>query len=250
MAARSVLTALGAGAIALLALAGCTSTPVSPGSSSSRTADGTVSEVEVDATWLDDGRMIGIITYGSSTCVPVLEDAALQDNGTFAVILADAETDEVCTADMVPRVTLVAALPDMDPAVDLEITVAGDGFTGDTELEGVQGLDPSNTASEYAPSAGWIDEDDSFVLVTWGSSTCVPVVASTEVVAPYEVTVTFVDPPADQVCTMDMVARGLVTSVSGLDDDANDGDVNDEGVTAVLVGDDFDGLRVPIYGSN
>ncbi len=171
MAVRKALSALGAGAVALLVLAGCTATPASPESSSSVTADGSVSEVEVDATWLDDGRMIGIITYGSSTCVPVVEDAALQDNGTFAVILADADTDAVCTTDMVPRVTLVEALPDMDPAVDVEITVAGDGFTGDTELDGVQGLDPTNTASEYAPSAGWIDEDDAFVLVTWGSST-------------------------------------------------------------------------------
>lgn len=242
MAVRTALTALGAGAVALLVLAGCTSTPASPGSSSSVPSDGTVSDVEVDATWLDDGRMIGIITYGSSTCVPVVEDAALQDNGTFAVILADADTDEVCAADMVPRVTLVEALPDMDPAVDLEITVAGNGFTGDTDLDGVQGLDPTNTASEFAPSAGWIDEDDSFVLVTWGSSTCIPAVASTEVAAASEVTVTFVDPPADQTCTMDMVPRALITSVAGLDED--------EGVTAVLVGDDFDGLRVPIYGSN
>ena len=242
MAARTAFIALGAGAVMLLALAGCTAAPVSPGSSSSLPADGVVSEVEVDATWLDDGRMIGIITYGSSTCVPVVEDAALQDNGTFAVILADADTDAACTRDMVPRVTLVEALPDMDPAVDLEITVAGDGFTGDTDLDAVQGLDPSNTASEFAPSAGWVDADDSFVLVTWGSSTCVPVVDSTSVSGAAEVTVTFVDPPADEVCTMDMVPRGLVTSVADL--------AEDEGVTAVLVGSDFDSVRVPIYGSN
>lgn len=229
----------------LLALAGCSATPATNGSTSSVPSNGDVAEVEVDATWLDDGRMIGIITYGSSTCVPVVEDAALQDNGTFAVILAEPDADTACTRDMVPRVTLVEALPDMDPSVDLEITVAGEGYTGDTELDGVQGLDPSNTASEYAPSAGWIDEDDSFVIVTWGSSTCVPVIASTEVVAPAEVTVTFVDPPSDQVCTMDMVPRGLVASVSGLDDD-----FTGEGVTVVLVGDMFDGVRVPIYGSN
>lgn len=226
----------------LLALAGCSATPATSGSSSSVPTDGDVSEVEVDATWLDDGRMIGIITYGSSTCVPVVEDAALQDNGTFAVILAEPEADTVCTTDMVPRVTLVSALPGMDPAEDLDITVAGDGYTGDTELDGVQGLDPSNTASEYAPSAGWIDEDDSFVIVTWGSSTCVPVVDSTAVTGAAEVTVTFVDPPADQVCTMDMGPRALITSVADLDED--------DGVTAILVGGDFDGVRVPIYGSN
>jgi hypothetical protein len=246
VAVRNAFTALGAGAVMLLALAGCTTAPASPGSSSSVPTGGEVSEVEVDATWLDDGRMIGIITYGSSTCIPVVEDAALQDNGTFAVILADPDEDTVCTADMVPRVTLVEALPDMDPAVDLEITVAGDGYTGDTELDAVQGLDPSNTASEYAPSAGWIDTDDSFVIVTWGSSTCVPVVESTAVSGAAEVTVTFVDPPADQVCTMDMVPRALITSVSGLGDDSD----GDSGITAVLVGDDFDNVRVPIYGSN
>ncbi|WP_103663384.1 hypothetical protein [Microbacterium sp. CJ77] len=246
MAVRNAFTALGAGAVMLLALAGCTTAPASPGSSSSVPTGGEVSEVEVDATWLDDGRMIGIITYGSSTCIPVVEDAALQDNGTFAVILADPDEDTVCTADMVPRVALVEALPDMDPAVDLEITVAGDGYTGDTELDAVQGLDPSNTASEYAPSAGWIDTDDSFVIVTWGSSTCVPVVESTAVSGAAEVTVTFVDPPADQVCTMDMVPRALITSVSGLGDDSD----GDSGITAVLVGDDFDNVRVPIYGSN
>ncbi len=246
MAVRNAFTALGAGAVMLLALAGCTTAPASPGSSSSVPTGGEVSEVEVDATWLDDGRMIGIITYGSSTCIPVVEDAALQDNGTFAVILADPDEDTACTRDMVPRVTLVEALPDMDPAVDLEITVAGEGFTGDTELDAVQGLDPSNTASEYAPSAGWIDTDDSFVIVTWGSSTCVPVVESTAVSGSAEVTVMFATPPADQVCTMDMVARALITSVSGLGDDSD----GDSGITAVLVGDDFDSVRVPIYGSN
>ncbi|HAQ59790.1 MAG TPA: hypothetical protein DCR63_05075, partial [Microbacterium sp.] len=232
---------LGTGAVMLLALVGCAASPVSPGSSSSVASGGDVAQVEVDATWLDDGRMIGIITHGSSTCVPVVEDAALQDNGTFAVILAEAEEDSVCTTDMVARVTLVEALPGMDPATDLEVTVAGDRYTGDTELDAVQGLDPSNTASEYAPSAGWIDEDDSFVIMTWGSSTCVPVVDSTAVTAPAEVTVTFDDPPTDQVCTMDMVPRALITSASDLDED--------DSVTAVLVGDDFDGVRVPIYGS-
>jgi hypothetical protein len=80
------------------------------------------------------------------------------------------------------------------------------------------------------------------VLVTWGSSTCVPAVDSTSASGAAEVTVTFVDPPADEVCTMDMVARGLVTSVAEL--------TEDEGVTAVLVGSDFDSVRVPIYGSN
>ena len=242
MAARQALTALGAGAALLLALVGCTATPAADGGTSSSPPSGEVVEAEVDATWLDDGRMIGIITYGSSTCVPVVEDAGLQDNGTFAVILAEPDTEAVCTRDMVPRVTLVSALPGMLPTEDLEITVAGDGYSGDTELDAAPGLDPSNTASEFAPSAGWIDVDDSFVILTWGSSTCLPVVESTAATAAAEVTVTFVDPPADQICTMDMAPRALITTVTGLSED--------EGVTAILVGAEFGGARVPIYGSN
>ena len=63
----------------------------------------------------------------------------------------------------------------VDPAQELEIRVTGEGYHGDTDLDGVAGL-TGGGETDYLPSAGWTDEDGQFVILTWGSSTCVPAV--------------------------------------------------------------------------
>ena len=69
--------------------------------------------------------------------------------------------------------------------------------------------------------------------MTWGSSTCPPMIESVEPTGPTEVTVTFATPPADQVCTMDMAPRGTLATVSGLEGEAD--------IDLVLTGAEFDG---------
>ena len=199
-------------------------------------------EAEIDAAWLDDGRIIGLVTTGSSTCIPAADEATLQADGSLAVTLVEPDADTPCTRDLVPRVTLVEVPEGVDPSQDLAITVTGDGFTGSTDLEGVEGL-TGGGMTDYLPSAGWTDTDGQFVLLTWGSSSCAPVISEVAASGPAEVTVTFETPAADQVCTMDMAPRAAVAVVDGLEEDSD--------VSLVLAGSpEFDNVSIPIYGSN
>lgn len=235
---RTALTGLGLAALLTGVLTACaTGSGGTPSTEPTANDDGGSAEQEVGAAWLDGGRMIGIVTQGSSTCVPTAEETTYAD-GVLNVTLVDVEGDTACTADLVPRVSLVGVPGDVDPTQDLEIDVTGDGWTGQTDLAGVAGL-ATGGETDYLPSAGWTDVDGQFVILTWGSSSCVPVVENTELTSDTEITVTFVDPPADQVCTMDMAPRGTVTAVA----DAVDSDTD---MFAILTGAEFTGDRIPI----
>ena len=119
--------------------------------------------------------------------------------------------------------------------------MTGDQYFGQVELAGVEGLDPSGE-TDYQPSAGWATAPGQFVILTWGSSTCIPEIADIAATGPAEVTVTYVDPPAAQVCTMDMSPRGQVAAVNDLEDDSD--------VSLILTKGGFLGLKVPIYGTS
>jgi hypothetical protein len=233
----SILAGLGLAVLLTGVLAACAS---GSGGTPGDGVDGgdDVGGLEVSAAWLDDGRMIGLVTQGSSTCIPVAEDATL-DGSTLTVTLADAEADQACTRDLVPGVTVVGVPEGVDPSKDLEIVVVRDGSQGDTDLDGVPGLAGPGGETDYLPSAGWTGDDGQFVILSWGSSTCVPAIENAEATSATEVTVTFATPPADQVCTMDMAPRGIVASVEGIEDD-------DAEVFAILEGAEFDNVRIPI----
>jgi hypothetical protein len=222
-------------------LAGCAN-QAATAPSGSPSAGGDDSEAQIDAAWLDDGRIVGLVTMGSSTCIPAADDAALQADGSLAVTLVEPDAETACTADMAPRVTLVEVPEDVDPSQDLAITVTGDGYSGTAELDGVDGL-AGGGMTDYLPSAGWTETDGQFLLLTWGSSSCAPVIADVAASGPAEVTVTFETPPAEQVCTMDMAPRATVAFVEGLEEDSD--------VSLVLAGSpEFDNVRIPIYGEN
>lgn len=238
---RSLLAGLGLAVLLTGALTACATgsggTPAPSGTTSSDT-DSDSTEQEVGAAWLDGGRMIGIVTQGSSTCVPTAEEPTYED-GVLKVTLVDVEGDTPCTADLAPRVSLVGVPEGVDPSQSLDVDVTGDGWHGDTDLEGVPGL-AGGGETDYLPSAGWTDVDGQFVVLSWGSSSCAPVVENTEATSATEITVTFATPPADQVCTMDMAPRAVVTSVLEVADD-------DAEYFAILEGAEFDNVRVPIY---
>lgn len=235
-----VHAAVAAATLALLltaALAGC-ATPAGVGGG--RADDDAPTETPVDAAWLDEGRIVGVVTQGSSACVPTAGDVAL-DGAVLEVELVDPDAATACTADLVPRVTLAPVPAGVDPAVDLEISVTGD-YEGQATLAGVEDLDPSGE-TDFAPSAGWTATDGQFVLLTWGSSTCAPMLAAVEATGPAEVTATFQAPPENRACTMDMAPRGLVAWVEGV--------AADTPIELVLTGSpEFDGIRIPIYGTN
>jgi len=241
MTAKRSILALSAGIALVTLLSACATGPTTSGSTPASTpsASASAEEVEIDAAWLNGGTMIGLVSYGSSTCVPMADTVEVLDDGTLSVTLAEPETDTPCTMDFVPRVTLVDVPADVDASKDLKVQVEGDGFTATAELDGV---DVGEAPDEYGPSAGWTGEDDTFVILTWGSSGCPPVIESVEPTGPTEVTVTFMTPPADQACTMDMAPRATVANVSGLEGDGP--------TDLVLTGAEFDGAHVMILGEN
>jgi hypothetical protein len=239
---RTALAGLGLAALLAGVLTACATTsggtaPTGGDPTGSGTPNGDSSEQEVGAAWLDGGRLIGIVTQGSSTCIPTAEEATYED-GVMKVTLVDVEGDTACTADLAPRVSLVGVPEGVDPAQGVEIEVTGDGWQGDTDLDGVPDL-AAGGETDYLPSAGWTDVDGQFVVLSWGSSSCAPVVENTEATSATEITVTFATPPDDQVCTMDMAPRAVVTSVLEVEDDAE--------TFAILTGGEFDNVRVPIY---
>ena len=229
---RRILASVVLGAAAALSLTGCLSGSDAPAGQ----------ETDVEAAWLDDGRIIAVVTSGSSTCVPTAESAEINSDGALAVELVEPDADTACTRDLVPRATLVTVPNGVDPSQDLEIWVTSEaGYYGDVTLAGASGLAGPGGETDYEPTAGWTQQQGQFVILTWGSSGCVPVVESSEVTGEAEVTVTFQDPPADQVCTADMAPRtnfAFADGLSGVED-----------VQLVLSGDSFD-QTIPIYGTS
>lgn len=226
-------------ALAVGAFAGCAATPAD---APSPTGTDPATQTELDAARLDGGRIIGLVTSGSSSCVPAADAATVEADGSLLVTLVEPDAETACTRDLVPRVTLVEVPEGVDPTQDLAIIVSGDGYSGQVELDGVTGL-AGGGMTDYLPSAGWTDTDGQFVVLTWGSSSCAPVVDQVAASGPAEVTVTFQTPPADQVCTMDMAPRAFVAVVDGLEEDGD--------VSLVLTGTPgFDDVRIPIYGED
>ncbi|MEJ1154432.1 hypothetical protein [Microbacterium marmarense] len=233
------LIGAGIGLVVLLGsvLVGCSTS--SPGDAPTQTpveepADG----AEVEAAWLDGGAMIGVVTLGSSSCVPVAGEVSVSGQ-VLTVELT--ELGEVCTRDLVPRASAVAVPDGVDTAQNVTVITTG-AVEGEASLAGVDGLVPGDGLMEGLPSAGWTGADGQFVILTWGSSSCLPVIENSEATGPAEVTVTFATPDADQVCTLDMAPQTTVAWVTDLEDAAD--------VEAVLTGAGVDDVRVPIIGVN
>ncbi len=229
---------------ATLLLAGCASSPNSaePGSSGSGTPGDSgsgapaVDDLDLDAAWLDNGRAVALVTQGSSTCIPTA--AEVEANGqTVTVQLDEGDPAQACTADLTARASIVSLPEGVDPTKDVELLVTLGELTGDTGLDGNAKLTGvPGEPTDYLPSAGWFD-DDGLVLLTWGSSTCLPIVDSIEA-SGSAATITFVT--EDRPCTMDMVPRATVIEFGELAEDADDAD--DAGVpfALTLVGDNLD----------
>lgn len=219
---------------AALLVAGCTAGPGSetPTSSPAPSAGNVDDQNDMEAALLDDGRMFAVITLGSSTCVPQV-DQVTAEGQTVTVTLVDPDESKPCTKDLAPRASLGELPEGVDPTKDITLNVTYGDLTDDVDIDG----DPAatgtpGTSTEFQPSAGWFD-DGGLVLLTWGSSTCLPVVESLEG-SGNAGTATFVTDEG-QVCTMDMVPRAtmLTFGEDTVDDDAP--------FTLTLVGGGLDG---------
>ncbi len=231
--------------VSALALAGCANTttpagPSSPAQSPSSPAtlpptEPTEPGMQADAAWLDGGRLLGVVTWGSSSCVPVADTATASGQEITVTLTDPGDGTQPCTADMSPRASVVGVPEGVNPQEDVTVALTYLDQTvrfevdGEDDLKGVPG-----EATDYAPSAGWFDDDKGIVLLTWGSSTCVPIVEGLEETAD-AITVTF--KANEGACTMDMGPRLTVLGVSGDGDDQQ----------LVLVGDNLD-ATLPIIG--
>lgn len=231
------LAALSVLATALL-IAGCTSTPGADAPTSAPTTSPGASDDDagdVEGTLLDDGRMFAVVTWGSSTCVPQVDEVSAEGQTVSVTVVeptAEGDGEKACTADMAARAS-VGALPEgVDPTKEITLQVTYGDVVDDVDLDG----DPSfsgmpGSSTEYTPSAGWFD-DGSLVLLTWGSSSCPPVVENLEASGATG-TATFVTDDT-QVCTMDMAPRATILEFG-------DDTVEDDAFTLTLVGGGLDG---------
>lgn len=227
-------------------IAGCASSPGSttpsstPAPSSTAGASDDAGEFEVDGTVLDDGRMFAVITWGSSSLACVPQVGEVTANGqTVDVTLEDtADADAVCTADYTPRPSIGALPEGVDPTKEITLNVTYGDVTDDVDLDGDAAFTATpGSPTDYLPSAGWID-DGALVLLTWGSSTCPPVVESLEG-AGAAGTVTFATDDSKP-CTMDMAPRGTIIAFA-------EDQVSDDAFMLTLVGGGLDGT-VPVRG--
>jgi len=191
-------------ALTLLA-AGCASAPGSPVPTSTGTpADGSVPSSEgklneVDMVWLDGGRSFAVVTWGSSSCSPVLGDVAASGQSIRVTLAASAE--KACTDDLAPRPLLVAVPEGVDVTAEVEVEVLYGARTETAQLPAL--AQAPEDAGEQKPSAGWFDEEG-IALLTWGSSSCAPIV---DEVQPTETGASVVFSDDERMCTMDYAPR-------------------------------------------
>lgn len=238
---RLIPSALALAAVAVLAV-GCSSTPgasAPTSTSGAGSAPGTPTERGADdvaAAWLDDGRMIAIVTWGSSTpdCQPQQAEATA-DGQTIEVTL-DNPTDTVkeCNADLGPRAVLAAVPAGVDVTKDVTAKVTWGDVARDVPLSPLKAAPRGQ--GEQQPSAGWFD-DTGIVLLTYGSSTCPPL-PETVLESNDEISVGFAT--IDRICTMDFAPRTTAITLSS----ARTGDGP---YTLRLQGDDLDG-EVAVIG--
>ena len=190
------------------------------------------------AAWLNDGRLVAVVTPGSADCVPIVGDIVVAAE-TLVVELTD-PVDESCEGEDALRASLVIPTEALNATRDHEIVLTGD-------YEGVISL-PSHPDAVFPPpfgpfqpepNAGWFSADD-FVLLTYGSSSCPPLAGSATITAADEVTVNLV-PSSEGQCTLDFSPRLTVVETDG-------SGLGDGSVTAALNGLGFDGVLVPITG--
>ncbi|MFJ6678262.1 hypothetical protein ACIQLK_03930 [Microbacterium sp. NPDC091382] len=204
-----LLSALAGTALVALALAAC-ATPGAGDADPGTVAGETAPAWAVGAGWLDGGRTIALVTWGSSSCVPAVDETRL-DGSTFIVSLRGPEPGP-CTDDLVARGLEVPVPQGVDPADGLSLRVSLGPSRADVDLAAHAG----GQVEEFTPEAAWVG-DRTIALRTWGSSTCPPIVADTREESPASVIVSFAKLDADRACTADVAPQLTVVQ---LDPDA------------------------------
>ena len=82
--------------------------------------------------WVDDGRYVAVVTWGSSSCPTGPDDVDVVDEQVIEIGLAPLTRGDVCTADMSPHVVVLDLPRGIDPTEplvarveDTEVTIEG-----------------------------------------------------------------------------------------------------------------------------
>jgi hypothetical protein len=201
-------------AAAAALLAGCATGTGSPGASSP--APSATAASEIGAAWLGGGETVGLVTFGSSStaCIPTAASTTYA-SGILTVELAGPPANTACTMDYTARATPVAVPAGVDSSKDVRVVVTG-AVQGETVLAGVASMPPGGSSYEGVPTAGWTTLPNTLVLLTYGSSTCLPQISDAKVSSPGKITVTEAALPANTPCTADMVPQTTVVEVPGV----------------------------------
>lgn len=81
------------------------------------------------AGWSTAEGVFALLTWGSSGCPPVVQDALVSAPGEITVTLAESPADRICTSDFAPRVTL-GEVPGIESGTAYELVLQGDGLEG------------------------------------------------------------------------------------------------------------------------
>jgi hypothetical protein len=80
------------------------------------------------AGWTTEDGIFALLTWGSSGCPPVVQDAVVSAPREITVSFAEPPADLVCTADMAARVNVVG-VPDAEAGVAYELVLQGQAPT-------------------------------------------------------------------------------------------------------------------------
>lgn len=181
-----------------------TPTPTEPSLSDEWTAPPPSLE-NASVVWLDGGNSLGVVTWGSGSrsCYPVVQDLTVA-NQDITVTLTGPTVNGVCTEDLREQLILVGLPEGVDSKAAATVTLT---TTEETQKIALAPR-PADAATTPAGELSATLTPLGVVLITYGSSSCPPVVDTID-----GTTITF--RTIDQACTMDYSPRATPLRIDG-----------------------------------
>ena len=217
-----------------LSLSACSNGSVTPSPTDGNSEPG--ESFELEAAWLAGGNVIALVTWGSSNCIPTPSAVNAVGVNEMSIALEPVPADRPCTRDYMPQVNVIDVPTDLDRQDPVTVKVKYLDAESTAQLAALDDYVP-NEGIEFENSAGWASEDAA-VLVTYGSSSCQPVIESVGRDADGNVSLKFVDGDPNQPCTSDLAPR--FTYIGGIPAGET------TGVSLLINGDNFENVTVPI----
>lgn len=199
---RTSAAAIVAAAALMIGLSGC-ATPAENASEGTKADPGGDSATLVALAWMGQGTSVAIVTWGSSSCPPYASDVRGSDQRITVTVELSGES---CTDDLAPRGFAVPPPAGIDVTQPVEVVLSG-AVESRAELPGYSGDLASGPSFGTEPEAVWTSVPGVAALLTYGSSSCRPAVASIAGASDGVIEVQLVEPSAEQICTADLAPQ-------------------------------------------